>query len=59
MVELIEAAEENWLAYANLSVREEQSGFVARAIGIIARGYVYRRCNARVFGIADMICSSL
>lgn len=43
--------EENWLSAASLSVFEEQKSFVAPAIGILARGYVYRDCNARVWTI--------
>ena len=53
MLRLIEVSEQNWLEIAGLSVREEQKGFLDRAIGIIARGYVYRSCRARVIGIAD------
>ena len=51
--QLIDVTEENWLDIARLSVSEEQQAFLDRPIGIIARGYVYRRCNARVIGIAD------
>ena len=43
--------EENWLEAASLSVAEEQKNFVAPAVGILARGYVYRDCNARVWMI--------
>lgn len=48
MIRLTEITEENWLAAASLSVKEEQKRFLAPAIGILARGYVYRSCNARV-----------
>ena len=51
--QLIDVTEENWLDIARLSVSEEQQAFLDRPIGIIARGYVYRSCNARVIGIAD------
>ena len=51
-IQLIDVTEENWLDIARLSVREEQQAFLDRPIGILARGYVYRRCNARVIGIA-------
>ena len=44
-------AEENWLEAASLSVAEEQKNFVAPAVGILARGYVYRDHNARVWTI--------
>ena len=50
---LISITEDNWMDVASLSVKEEQKGFVAPAIGILARGYVYRACRARVVGIAD------
>lgn len=53
MIHLVEVTEENWIAIASLSVAEEQKTFLAPAIGILARGYVYRNCNARVLGIAD------
>ena len=53
MIHLEEVTEENWIDIASLSVKEEQKKFLAPAIGIIARGYVYRDCNAKVFGIAE------
>ena len=52
-IKLVEVTEENWLEIARLSVHEEQKGFLAPPIGILARGYVYRGCNSRVWGIAD------
>ena len=53
MIHLVEVTEANWIQIASLSVAEEQKSFLAPAIGILARGYVYRNCNARVFGIAN------
>jgi diamine N-acetyltransferase len=53
MIRLTEITEDNWLEAADLSVRDDQKGFVAPAIGIIARGYVYRDCNGRVYAIED------
>lgn len=53
MVHLIDVNEENWIDIARLKVNEAQQKYLDRPIGIIARGYVYRNCNARVFGIAD------
>ena len=53
MLRLIEINEENWLAVAGLTVHEEQKGFLDSPIGILARGYVYRACRARVIGIAE------
>jgi RimJ/RimL family protein N-acetyltransferase len=53
MLRLIEINEENWLAARRLSVREEQKGFLDSALGILARGYVYRASRARVLGVAE------
>ena len=53
MIKLAEVTEENWLTVASLSVKETQKAFLAPAIGIIARGYVYRNCNARVIVIEN------
>ena len=50
-VRLSPVTEANWLAAASLSVKEEQKTFVAPAIGILARGYVYRDCSAKVYVI--------
>ena len=51
MIRLTEITEDNWLEAAGLTVSDEQKNFVAPAVGIIARGYVYRDCNAKVFVI--------
>ena len=51
MIRLAEVTEENWPDVAALSVREDQKAFVAPAIGILARGYVYRDCRPRIFVI--------
>ena len=53
MIRLLDVTEENWLGVARLSVNEEQKNFVAPAIGILARGYVYRNCNSRIIVFAD------
>ena len=53
MLRLTDVTEDNWLDVASLSVKESQKGFLAPAIGIIARGYVYRDCNARVYVIEN------
>ena len=53
MIRFAEVTEENWFDVASLSVREDQKPFVAPAVGIIARGYVYRGCNGRVWAIED------
>lgn len=52
-IKLVEITEDNWLSFASLSVSDEQKKFLAPPTGIIARGYVYRDCNARVWGITD------
>ena len=49
MLKLISVTEENWTEIASLSVKDCQKGFVAPAIGILARGYVYRDCRARIW----------
>ena len=46
---LISVTEDNWMDVASLSVKEEQKGYVAPAIGILARGYVYRYCNVKIY----------
>ena len=53
MIKLVEINENNWLEVRRLSVLPEQQGFLDTALGILARGYVYRGCRARVVGIAD------
>ena len=53
MIRLIDINEDNWSAFAALQLTEEEQRFLDRHLGILARGYVYRAANARVFGIAD------
>ena len=53
MIRLTVITEENWLDVAELCVNDDQKGFVAPAIGILARGYVYRDCNARIYVIEN------
>lgn len=53
MIRLESINETNWREVVRLSVSEEQRLFLDSAIGILARGYVYRDCNARVFAIAN------
>ncbi len=53
MVKLVEINEDNWMDYAALRVRAGQAGFLDSALGILARGYAYRACRARVIGIAE------
>ena len=51
MIRLTEVTEDNWMDVASLSVKDHQKKYLAPPIGILARGYVYRTCNARVFVI--------
>lgn len=51
MLKLVEINEQNWLDVRRLSVGEDQKGFLDSAVGILARGYVYRGQRARVLGI--------
>lgn len=53
MIHLVDVNEENWIDIVRLKVRDEQQKYLDHPVGIIARGYIYRNCNARVFGIAD------
>lgn len=53
MVKLFDVTEQNWLKIVTLSVEEHQKKFLDSAVGIIARGYAYRSCNAKVIGIAN------
>lgn len=49
MLRLVSVTEDNWMDIASLAVKEHQKGYVAPAIGILARGYVYRGCNGKVY----------
>ncbi len=49
MLRLVSVAEDNWLDIASLTVKDHQKNFVAPSIGILARGYVYRACNGKVY----------
>ena len=53
MLKLADITEDNWLDVASLSVKDAQRGFVAPAVGILARGYVYRNCSGRVFAVEN------
>ena len=52
MLKLIEISEQNWLEVRQLSVGDDQKEFLDSAVGILARGYVYRDSRARVLGVA-------
>ncbi|MGX8692428.1 MAG: GNAT family N-acetyltransferase [Clostridia bacterium] len=53
MIRLTDIHEENWLEARALAVGDDQRAFLDSALGILARGYAYRACRARVVGIAD------
>ena len=53
LIRLAEITEENWYDVACLSVKDSQKEFLAPPIGIIARGYVYRDCRAKVYAIEN------
>ncbi|MBQ6343779.1 MAG: GNAT family N-acetyltransferase [Anaerolineaceae bacterium] len=53
MITLTEVTEENWFNVAGLSVKDDQKNYVAPAIGILARGFVYRDCNTRIYVIEN------
>lgn len=48
---LIDVDEDNWTKLAALKLSQEQLKYVSNPIGILARAYVYRNHNARVFAI--------
>ena len=53
MLKLIDVNEQNRLDAVKLSVRDDQKGFLYSPVCILARGYVYRNCRAKVIGIAE------
>ena len=53
MIRLADIHEGNFFAARALTVAPEQRGFLDTAEGILARGYLYRRENARVWAIED------
>lgn len=53
MLKLIDVNDQNWLEVRKLSVSASQGAFLDSAVGILARGYVYRHDRAQVIGIAD------
>lgn len=52
MIRLTDIDDTNLAEALRLTVADDQKRFLADASGILARGWAYRRCNARVFGIA-------
>ena len=52
MVTLIEVTEDNYFEVCSLSVYPSQKGYVASAMGVLARTYAKRNRNARALAIA-------
>ena len=53
MIKLIPVTEDNWMDIASLTVKEYQRNYVAPSIGILASGYVYRDCNAKIYAFEE------
>lgn len=53
MIQLFDVNEQNWLDIVSLRVSEKQRQFLDQPVGIVARGYAYRSCSAKVIGISD------
>ncbi len=53
MIQLVDINEDNWEEARRLTVKDAQKAFLDSALGIIARGYIYRDCRARVLGIVQ------
>ena len=51
MIRLVDITENNFFAARALAVAPEQRGFLDSAEGILARGYLYRAENARVWAV--------
>lgn len=56
MIKLFDIDERNFFDVRALSVSEEQKRFLDSAVGIIARGYLYRSCRGKALGISDDDC---
>ena len=53
MISLIEITEHNYQTVCGLTVTEEQKGYVAPPVSILARAYAKRSRNARALAITD------
>ena len=53
IIYLADINESNWTKLITLELSESQKDYVASPMGILARAYVYRDYNAKVFGIKD------
>ena len=54
MISLIDITENNYLKVCELKVAENQQGFVASPVRILASAYAMRNNNARAWAIADI-----
>ncbi|MEL3912303.1 GNAT family N-acetyltransferase [Treponema pedis] len=50
-IEFKEVTPDNWRIINSLSVKEEQKNFAASNVTILARAFVYRKENAKVFAV--------
>ena len=53
MIHLVDIDETNFFAARALTLREDQRRFLDSPVGILARGYVYRKERARVLAVTD------
>ena len=53
MIRLVDIDETNFFAARALSLREDQRRFLDSPLGIIARGFIYRKERARALAIDD------
>ena len=51
MIRLTDITEDNFFAARALAVAPAQQGFMDSAVGILARGYLYRSENARIWAV--------
>ena len=53
MIRLIDVTEDNYIEICKLAVSEEQLGYVATSVRILASAYANRNRNARAWAITD------
>lgn len=53
MIKLVDINEKNWSGVRQLCISDNQQACIDIPMNIIAQGYVYRHCNAKVIGIAN------
>lgn len=52
MISLVEIDESNWLEITRLEITDEQKGYVASPLGVMARAFAFRKQNAWIRAIA-------